>query len=153
MLYNVVLVSTVQQSESAICIHIPPYPLPLDPPSRPPYPIPLGRTKHQADLPVLCSSFPLAIYFTVGSVYMSVLLSHFIPASPSPRALKSILYVCVFIHALPLGSSVPLFKIPYICVSIRYLFFSFWLTSLCMTDSMSIHLTTNNSISCLFMAQ
>ena len=28
-------------------------------------------TKHQADLPVLCGCFPLAIYFTFGSVYMS----------------------------------------------------------------------------------
>ena len=44
MLYNVVLVSTVQQSESAVCIHISPYPL-LEPPSHPPYPIPLGRHK------------------------------------------------------------------------------------------------------------
>ena len=40
-------------------------------------------TKHRADLPVLFSSFPLAIYFTFGSVYISVLLSHFVPASPS----------------------------------------------------------------------
>ena len=43
--------------------------------------------------------------------------------------------------------------IPYICVCIQYLFFSFWLTSLCMTVSRSIHLTTNNSISFLFMAE
>ena len=43
--------------------------------------------------------------------------------------------------------------IPDICVSIQYLFFSFRLTSLCMTDSWSIHLTTNNSISFLFMAE
>ena len=35
-------------------------------------------TKHQADLPVLCSCFPLAIYFTIGSVYMSMPLSHFV---------------------------------------------------------------------------
>ena len=34
------LVSVVQQSESAICIHISPYPLPLKPPSHPPYPTP-----------------------------------------------------------------------------------------------------------------
>ena len=27
-------------------------------------------TKHRADLPVLCGCFPLAIYFTYGSVYM-----------------------------------------------------------------------------------
>ena len=34
-------------------------------------------TKHRADLPVLCGCFPLAIYFTFGSVYMSMPLSHF----------------------------------------------------------------------------
>ena len=41
-------------------------------------------TKHRADLPVLCGCFPLAIYFTFGSVYMSMPLSHFVPAYPSP---------------------------------------------------------------------
>ena len=45
MLYNVVLVSAVQQSESAIRIHISPYPLLLEPPSHPPYPTPLGHHK------------------------------------------------------------------------------------------------------------
>ena len=45
MLYNVVLVSAVQQSESAISTHISPYPLPLAPPSHPPYPTPLGGHK------------------------------------------------------------------------------------------------------------
>ena len=39
-------------------------------------------TKPRADLPVLCGCFPLAIYFTFGSAYMSVLLSHFVPAYP-----------------------------------------------------------------------
>ena len=35
---------------------------------------------------VLCGCFPLAIYFTFGRVYMSMPLSHFVPAylSPSP---------------------------------------------------------------------
>ena len=67
-------------------------------------------TKHQADLPVLCSCFPLAIYFTLGSVYMSMPLSHFVPAYPSPsHVLKSILYICVFIPVLPLSSSEPFF--------------------------------------------
>ena len=41
-------------------------------------------TEHQADLPVLCSCFQIAIYFIFGSVYMSMLFSHFIPAYPSP---------------------------------------------------------------------
>ena len=54
----------------------------------PPYPTPLGGHKAPSwspcDLPVLCGCFPLAIYFTFGSVYMSMPLSHFVPASPSP---------------------------------------------------------------------
>ena len=59
MLYNVVLVSVVQQSESAIRTHISPYLLPLVSPSLPPslsHPS-RGDTKHQADLPVLCGCF------------------------------------------------------------------------------------------------
>ena len=83
MLYNGVLVSAVSQSESVIHIHISPYPLPLASPSHTPYPTPLGGHKAQADLPVLCGCFPLAIYFTFGSVYMSMPLSHFVPAYPS----------------------------------------------------------------------
>ena len=107
-----------------------------------------------ADLPVLCGCFPLAIYL---HLVVYICPWHSLTSSqltlPTPRVLKSILYVCIFIPVLPLGSSEPFFffQIPYICVSIRYLFFSFWVTSLCMTDSRSIHLTTNNSISFLFM--
>ena len=35
----------------------------------------------------------------------------------------------------------------------QYLFFSFWLTALCMTDSRSLHISTNDPISLLFMAE
>ena len=68
-------------------------------------------TKHRADLPVLCGCFPLAIYFTFGSVHMSMPLSHFLTSYLSPpHILKSILQqVCVFIPVLPLGSSCPFF--------------------------------------------
>ena len=31
-------------------------------------------TKHWADLPVLCGCFPIAIYFTFGSVYIAILI-------------------------------------------------------------------------------
>ena len=51
-------------------------------------------TKHGADLPVLCSCFPLAIYFTFGSVYMSVLVSHFLLAYPSPSPCAKDCYLC-----------------------------------------------------------
>ena len=50
-------------------------------------------TEHRADLPVLCGCFPLAIYFTFGSVYMSMPLSHFVPAYPSPSP-------CPQVHSL-----------------------------------------------------
>ena len=51
----------------------------------PTFPIPLFYVvaKHRADLPVLCCCFPLANYYTFGSVYMSVLLS-LCPTFPSP---------------------------------------------------------------------
>ena len=39
-------------------------------------------TEHQAQLPVLCSNFPLASSLTHNSIYMSTLLSQFIPPSP-----------------------------------------------------------------------
>ena len=52
-------------------------------------------TKHRHDLPVLCGCFPLAIYFTFGSVYMSMPLFHFVPAYPSPSP-------CPQVHSLHL---------------------------------------------------
>ena len=79
--------------------------------------------KCQAGLPVLYINFPLTIYFAHDSVYISTLLSQFVP--PSPRVHKPILYICIFIPSLQMGSSVPFFQIPYIHVNIQYLYFSF----------------------------
>ena len=110
MLYSVVLVSAVYQSESAICIRISPYPLPLVSPSHPPHATPLGGRKALSCTPVLCSCFPLDIYFTFGSVYMSMPLSHVVQLTrPPPRVLKSILYACIFIPVLSLGYSEAIF--------------------------------------------
>ena len=78
--YNVVSVSAIQQYELAISIHI--YPLPHAPLS-PSHPTPLVVTDHQVELLVLCSSFPLAICFTYGSVYVPMLLAQCVPPSPS----------------------------------------------------------------------
>ena len=41
----------------------------------------------------------------------------------------------------------------YLCINIEYLFFSFWLTSLCIKGSRFIHLYKTNSSSSLFMAE
>ena len=75
---------------------------PLHLPSTLPIPPLQVVTKHQADLPLRCSCFPLASYFTIESVYISATLS-----LHPPRVLRSILYICVFIPVLPLGSTEP----------------------------------------------
>ena len=78
---------SIQQHESAICIHIPPPPSASLPPH--PCPIPL-RSSQSTKLSCLCyiaASHQLAILHIVVyicSVYMSVLLSQFIPPSLSP---------------------------------------------------------------------
>ena len=64
---------------------------------------------------------------------------------------KSILYIWISIPSLQIGSSVPFFWIPCICVNIWYLFFSFWLASLSITGSRFIHLNRTNSNSFFFM--
>ena len=43
-----------------------------------------------AGFPVSYSTFPLAIYFTYGNVYVSMLLSYVIGPSPSPTVPKSL---------------------------------------------------------------
>ena len=93
------------------------------------------------------------------SVYMSIPISQFIPPTPPPPPLSPIgvhtfvLYICVSVSALQTGSSMPFFYIPHICINIRYLFFSLWLTSLCMTVSTSTHVSTNDPVLFLFMAE
>ena len=66
------------------------------PPSHPYHPS--RSTEKQADLLVWYRSFPLAICFTHGAVYMATPLFQFIPPSPSPSCVhKSILNICISI--------------------------------------------------------
>ena len=111
---------------------------------------------HPSRSPPSWSSAPYAVqwvptsclFHTWWCMYMSLPVSRFIPPSPSPR--PHVLYVRVSTAALQTSSSVPFFYIPCICANILYLFFSF---SFCMTDSRSIHISTNDSLSLLFMAE
>ena len=84
MLYNVVLVTVVQQSESTIRTHIsPPSRSSLLPPSH------HSRSSQNTGLNSLrlYSIFPPAICFTHGGVCMSVPVSQFLPCPfPSPRS-------------------------------------------------------------------
>ena len=86
MLCQFLLYNKVNQLYVYIYPYIPSF---LSLPPTLPIPPLQGVTKQLVDLPVLCSSFPLAIHFTLGSVYMSGLLSHFVPASPSPTVSSS----------------------------------------------------------------
>ena len=90
-------------------------------------------------------------------VYMLPHCSLSVPPSPSthlPTCVhKSVLYVCVSIAALQIGSSVLSFQIPYISINIWYLFFSFWLTSLCIIGSRFNHLIRTDSNVFLYMAE
>ena len=78
------------------------------------------------ELPTSYSKFPLAIYFTYGNLccHPTVDLSSF------PHSVhRSVFYVCISVVALQMDSSIPSFQVPYICINIKHLFFSFWLHS------------------------
>ena len=102
--------------------------------------------------------FLLVIQFIHISVYMSIPISQFItPPHPPPAAFPPWCpYVCSLHLCLYFCSAnrfiCTIFQVPHICINIRYLFFSFRLTSLCMTVSRSIHVSTNDPIAFLFMA-
>ena len=100
-------------------------------------------TKHLADLPVLCSCFPLAIYCTFGRVYMSMPISHFIPGYPSPSP-------CPQDHSLRLhlySSPAPrffrtiffcfVFRSIYMCQHMVFVFL--FLTSFTLYDRLQVH--------------
>ena len=92
MLYNVVLISPVPESESAIHLHI-------SPPSQAslPPPIPPIRSSQST---VLYSNFPLAIYYTHSSIYMSVLLSYLFQPLLPPLCLQ-VHALCLFLYSCP----------------------------------------------------
>ena len=76
------LVSTVQQSESAIG-------LPTSPLLWISFPF---RSQHQVKFPILCSRFSLAIYFihSINNVYMLIPISQLTTQSPSFSSLVSV---------------------------------------------------------------
>jgi len=63
----------------------------------------------------------------------------------SHRVQKTVLYICVSLAVSHTGLSLPSLQIPYICISILYWCFSFWLTSLCIISFSFIHLIRTDS--------
>ena len=95
--FTVLLVSTVLQCESATCTQIsPPSRASLQLHAPPPRQV---ITERGAEFPVLYNSFPSAIYFTHGSVYMSILCYQFISPScscPFPCPCHHSLCLCLY---------------------------------------------------------
>ena len=59
----------------------------------------------------------LVICFTYGNTHVSMLFSQIIP---SHRVPKPVLFICVSFVVSHIGSSLPSFSIPYICVNILF---------------------------------
>ena len=109
-------------------------------------PTPLGCYRTQVWVPWVVQQIPIGSLISYGNISFHVTFSVHPTLSflPNPHVHMS-LYVSVSIAALQILSSVPSFQIPYICVSIQYLFFSFWLTSLYIIASRSIYLFRTDS--------
>ena len=60
-----------------------------------PHPTPLGHHRVPSWAPVLCSNLSIPICFTHDRVYMLMLLSPFIPLSPSPTVSTSPFFISV----------------------------------------------------------
>ena len=125
MLYRILWFSVIYQQESAAGT-------PMSPLSQTPLPSPSPPT-HQpvAELlfgfPESHSKFPLAICFTHGLVNVCVTFSIQLPFSllSSHLVHGSALCACFSFAALKINSSVPCLQIPYICVTMLCLCFSF----------------------------
>ena len=76
-------------------------PLPLEPPPIPHHIPPLWVfTEYLGELPGSYRNFPLAVYFIYGNVYVSMVLSQFVPPSPSP-AVSEVCFLYPHLYSCP----------------------------------------------------
>ena len=100
IIYNIVMTSAIYQQESAIGIHVsPPSWTPFPPPS-PPH---LSRLSQITSFgfPPSHIELPLAIYFTYGNIYVSMLFSQIIPPSPSLPLYPKVCSLCICLLCCP----------------------------------------------------
>ena len=136
--YSVVMFSAIHQHECLRCA------CPLLPPPSPPHPSRLSQTMGSG-FPVSHLKLPLAICFTHGNVFVSVLFFHTIPSFPSPTVPKVFsLFLCI-LCCLSHRLNGTIF-LDFIFV---FLFLSSF-TSLCMIESTFIHLIRTDSNAFLF---
>ena len=125
LLYNVMLISAVQQYKSAIILHI------TTPSWAPSYHSKSSQSIRLVSLCYIIASYQLYLLPMIVYIYQRCfLLSFHTLLSFLHCVYKSILCICVSSPSLQIGSLVPTLFLDciYLCVCIQYVFFSFWLT-------------------------
>ena len=112
-----------QLGENHFSVYI--YPLPLAPP------IPLVQHRAVSWAPCAISSFPLATCVIHGNVDMSMLLCQYLLPSPSPPVPTNPFYLRIY--SCPTNRFFCTIFVVF-TLHVNMIFFSFWLTSFCMTD-------------------
>ena len=129
-------------------------PHPEPPSCLPPHPIPLGHPSAPAPSTLYHASNLDWQSISRMIIYMfqchSPKPSHPLPLSQSPKDCS--VHLCLFC-CLTYRVIITIFQIPYICVSVLYWCFSFWLTSLCIIGSSFIHLIRTDSNVFFLMAE
>ena len=147
MLYSVVLVSAIQQQESAVSIYI--YPLPLESSPLALHPTPLGCYRASGWAPCVIQKLPTS-YFTYVNIYVSMLLSSH---PPFPLLCPEVYSLCLHLYSCPANGFISTIFLASICMHYYTIFVFLWLTSCYVTVSRFIHLTRTDSSSFLFMAE
>ena len=102
--------------------------------------------------PVSCIEPGLATRFIYDIIHVSMPFSQIIPPSLFPTKDCSI-HQCLFCYLIYRVIVTIFLNSIYICVSILYWCFSFWLTSLCIIGSSFIHLIRTDSNVFFLMAE
>ena len=117
--------------------------------------------------PVSCIEPRQVICFIYDNIHVSMLFSQIIPPSPSPTESKRLFYTsvslllsCIQGYCYHLSKfhiytkfHIYIYVLVYMCVSILYWCFSFWLTSLCIIGSSFKHLIRTDSNAFFLMAE
>ena len=142
----------IYQNESTTGIHV--FPILNPPPSSLPIPSLWVIPVHQPQASSIVHRTQTGDSFHIWyyTCFNAILPNH--PTlSLSRRVQKTVLYISVSFAVSYTGLLLPSFKSPYICISILYWWFSFWLTSLCIIGSSFIHLIRTDSNVFFLMAE
>ena len=145
------MASAIHQHESAIDIHISPPSWTFLPPPSPSHPARLSQSTSFRS-PASYSKLSLAIYFTYGNVYVSMLLSQFIPPFSSLTVSTS-LFSIPCLHCWLTSRFISTIFLNSIYVLIYDICFSFSDLSLYIIGSRSIHLIRTDSSVFLFTTE